>query len=81
MKKVRRHSVQILIVTEHSAEKLFVTPEWIKTAKMLDAEKFVSTLAEKIKKMEEQDSEMEKMNRKNGHPLPTDAQILQFING
>lgn len=80
MKQLRRHNIEILIVTEHSAEKVFLTPDWFKTATAKNSEELVEKMAAKIRCMEKQDEEMEKTHKKRGTSLPADAQLLSFVN-
>lgn len=81
MTKVHRQSIEILVTTSHNATKFFVTPSWFKTALPIDAERFIANIATRIREMEKHDEEMEKIHQEKGIPLPTDQQILQFING
>lgn len=81
MRQLRRHSIEINVVTEHSAQKVFVTPEFFKLANTKDSEWFVNQIRLKIRSMEKQDQEIEKMHKKKGTPLPTESQLLSLING
>lgn len=81
MKTLRKHSIEIILVSEYCAEKVFVTPEWFKSATATDSEKLIAKIKGQVQRMEKLDAELKKAFKKKGQAPPSDQQLLAFING